>query len=163
MTTSSAIDTGTGYGRPEPSQIARLTEVGPRIPMGEALCRYWHPIASSDTLISGALPPRTGVLGEDLVVFRDGQGKGGVVTERCAHRAASLYYGRVEDDGIRCCYHGWKFDVQGRSLDPALKPGRGLKREAARQPWYPVEERDGCPLPTFSAMVGRLTGLASGR
>lgn len=142
MTTATS-DTGTGYGRPIPAHNARLTEVGPGTPMGEALRRYWHPIASSEALIAGALPERTRVLGENLVVFRDGKGRPGVVFERCAHRGASLHYGRVEDDGIRCCYHGWKFDVQGHCLDQALEPGGGLKREKVRQPWYPVEERYG--------------------
>ncbi|ALU73462.1 phenoxybenzoate dioxygenase (plasmid) [Rhodococcus erythropolis R138] len=141
--TTSTLDTGTGYGRPTPAHNARLTEVGPGTPMGEALRRYWHPIASSDTLVSGALPERTQVLGENLVVFRDGQGRAGVVFERCSHRGASLYYGRVEDDGIRCCYHGWKFDVEGRVVEQACEPGGGLKRDKARQPWYPVEERYG--------------------
>jgi phenylpropionate dioxygenase-like ring-hydroxylating dioxygenase large terminal subunit len=142
-TTAAEFDTGTGYGRPKPSYNARLREVGPGTPMGEALRRYWHPIASSETLIAGALPQKTRVLGEDLVVFRDGQGRPGVVFDRCAHRGASLYYGRVEEDGIRCCYHGWKFDVQGHCIEQALEPGLGRKREAARQPWYPVEERYG--------------------
>jgi phenylpropionate dioxygenase-like ring-hydroxylating dioxygenase large terminal subunit len=83
------------------------------------------------------------VLGEDLVVFRDGQGKPGVVIERCTHRGASLYYGRVEDDGIRCCYHGWKFDTQGHCIEQACEPGLGLKRDVVRQPWYPAAERYG--------------------
>jgi phenylpropionate dioxygenase-like ring-hydroxylating dioxygenase large terminal subunit len=143
MTTTSEIDTGTGYGRPKPSYDARLRQVGPGTPMGEALRRYWHPIASSETLVAGALPQKTRVLGEDLVVFRDGQGAPGVVFERCSHRGASLYYGRVEADGIRCCYHGWKFDVQGRCIEQACEPGLGRKRDAARQPWYPVAERYG--------------------
>jgi phenylpropionate dioxygenase-like ring-hydroxylating dioxygenase large terminal subunit len=144
MTTipDTGIDTGTGYGRPAPSHNARLTEVGPGTPMGEAMRRYWHPVASSATLTAD-LPHRIRVLGEDLVVFRDGQGQAGVVNERCAHRGASLYYGRIEEDGIRCCYHGWKFDVAGRCLEQACEPGGGLRRDVARQPWYPVEERYG--------------------
>ncbi|MGW0523228.1 Rieske 2Fe-2S domain-containing protein [Crossiella sp. NPDC003009] len=104
--------------------------------------RYWHPVATSATLTSEA-PHRISVLGENLIVFRDGQGRAGVVFERCAHRGSSLFYGRIEDDGIRCCYHGWKFDVQGHCLEQACEPGLGLRREVARQPWYPVEERYG--------------------
>lgn len=142
MTEFTTADTGTGYGRKAPSYNARLTEVGPGTPMGEALRRYWHPIATAATLTADA-PHRTRVLGEDLVVFRDGQGRPGVVAERCAHRGSSLYYGRIEQDGIRCCYHGWKFDIQGRCLEQALEPGRGRRRDVARQPWYPVEERYG--------------------
>ncbi|WP_416972135.1 Rieske 2Fe-2S domain-containing protein [Streptomyces sp. 4F14] len=142
MTEPSTVDTGTGYGRKAPSHNARLTEVGPGTPMGEAMRRYWHPIASSAGLTSDA-PHRTRVLGENLVVFRDGQGRPGVVFERCAHRGSSLFYGRVEEDGIRCCYHGWKFDVQGHCLEQVLEPDKGLRRDVARQPWYPVEERYG--------------------
>ena len=143
-TTNSAsdIDTGTGYGRPRSSHDARLTEVGPGTPMGEALRRYWHPVACSTALVSD-VPHRVKVLGENLIVFRDGAGRPGVVFERCAHRGSSLYYGRIEDDGIRCCYHGWKYDVQGHCLEQACEPDRGRRRDVARQPWYPVEERYG--------------------
>ncbi|WP_181804199.1 Rieske 2Fe-2S domain-containing protein [Streptomyces shenzhenensis] len=142
MTETTPADTGTGYGRKEPSYDARLAEVGPGTPMGELLRRYWQPIAVSEQLTSD-VPHRTRVLGENLVVFRDGQGRPGVVFERCAHRGSSLFYGRVEEDGIRCCYHGWKFDVQGHCLEQALEPDRGRRRDVARQPWYPVEERYG--------------------
>ncbi|MGY2011473.1 Rieske 2Fe-2S domain-containing protein [Nocardia gipuzkoensis] len=142
MTEQSTVDTGTGYGRKAPTYDARLTEVGPGTPMGEALRRYWHPIATSAALTSD-LPHRTRLLGEDLIVFRDGQGRAGVVFERCAHRGASLFYGRIEDDGLRCGYHGWKFDVRGRCLEQACEPDRGRRLDAARQPWYPVEERYG--------------------
>jgi phenylpropionate dioxygenase-like ring-hydroxylating dioxygenase large terminal subunit len=142
MTEITSADTGTGYGRKTPSYDARLTEVGPGTPMGEAMRRYWHPVATSATLTPD-VPHRTRVLGEDLIVFRDGQGRPGVVFERCAHRGSSLYYGRIEEDGIRCCYHGWKYDVQGHCLEQACEPGRGLRRDVARQPWYPVEERYG--------------------
>jgi phenylpropionate dioxygenase-like ring-hydroxylating dioxygenase large terminal subunit len=142
MTEPATVDTGTGYGRKAPSHDARLTEVGPGTPMGEALRRYWHPIATSATLTAD-VPHRTRVLSEDLIVFRDGQGRPGVVFERCAHRGSSLYYGRIEEDGIRCCYHGWKFDVQGHCLEQACEPDLGRRRDVARQPWYPVEERYG--------------------
>jgi nitrite reductase/ring-hydroxylating ferredoxin subunit len=139
---TTTIDTGTGYGRPKPYHDAELTEVGPGTPMGEALRRYWHPVASAQALTSD-VPHRVRVLGEDLIVFRDGSGRPGVVFERCAHRGSSLFYGRVEDDGIRCCYHGWKFDVQGNCVEQACEPALGRRRDAARQPWYPVEERYG--------------------
>ncbi|GGK60206.1 Rieske 2Fe-2S domain-containing protein [Streptomyces flaveus] len=142
MTETSTVDTGTGYGRETPSYDARLAEVGPGTPMGEVLRRYWQPIAVSAQLTSDT-PHRTRILGENLVVFRDGQGRPGVVFERCSHRGSSLFFGRVEEDGIRCCYHGWKFDVQGHCLEQALEPDRGRRREVARQPWYPVEERYG--------------------
>ncbi|WP_406109150.1 Rieske 2Fe-2S domain-containing protein [Streptomyces sp. NBC_01003] len=138
-----APDTGTGYGRKLSSHDARLTEVGPGTPMGEALRRYWHPIARSAGLVAGDRPHRARLLGENLVAFRDGQGRPGVVFERCSHRGSSLSYGRIEEDGIRCCYHGWKFDVQGHCLEQACEPDGGRRRNLARQPWYPVEERYG--------------------
>ena len=141
-TTESQLDTGTGYGRPKPTHDARLTDVGPGTPMGEAMRRYWQPIAVSNALTSDR-PHRTRILGEDLIVFRSKRGRAGVVFERCTHRGSSLYYGRVEEDGIRCCYHGWKFDEQGHCLEQACEPGGGQRREVARQPWYPVEERYG--------------------
>ncbi|MGY4711502.1 Rieske 2Fe-2S domain-containing protein [Mycolicibacterium sp. CBM1] len=162
-TTIVETDTGTGYGRRQPHHDAELTETGPGTPMGEALRRYWQPIASAQAL-SNDVPHRVRILGEDLIVFRDGNGRPGVVFERCAHRGSSLFYGRIEDDGIRCCYHGWKFDVQGRCLDQACEPGGGLRRDVVRQPWYPVEERYGLlfvymgppdkkpPLPRFDCL-----------
>src|SRR4051812_24291946 len=142
MTANGTVDSGTGYGRPPSTHDARLTEVRPGTPMGEAMRRYWQPIAISSALTSD-VPHHTRILGEDLVVFRDGQGRAGVVFERCTHRGSSLYFGRIEEDGIRCCYHGWKFDVQGRCLEQACEPGGGRRRDLARQPWYPVEERYG--------------------
>ncbi|MGY0064298.1 Rieske 2Fe-2S domain-containing protein [Streptomyces sp. LZ34] len=163
MTDTTVTDTGTGYGRKPSSHDARLTEVGPGTPMGEALRRYWQPIASSTALTSD-VPHRARLLGEDLLVFRDGQGRAGVVFERCAHRGSSLFYGRIEEDGIRCCYHGWKFDVRGHCLEQACELEGGRRRNLARQPWYPVEERYGLvfvymgppelkpPLPRFDSL-----------
>ncbi|QUC58870.1 aromatic ring-hydroxylating dioxygenase subunit alpha [Streptomyces sp. A2-16] len=142
MTDTTVPDTGTGYGRKPSSHDARLTEVGPGTPMGEALRRHWQPIASSTALTSD-VPHRVRLLGENLIIFRDGRGRPGVVFERCAHRGSSLFYGRVEEDGIRCCYHGWKFDVQGHCLDQACELDGGKRRNLARQPWYPVEEAYG--------------------
>jgi phenylpropionate dioxygenase-like ring-hydroxylating dioxygenase large terminal subunit len=134
-------DTGTGYGRPRPTFMRKLTEVGPGTPMGELLRRYWHPVGvagdATDT------PKAVRVLGEDLVLFRDRQGRPGLVYSRCAHRGTTLYYGRVEERGIRCCYHGWLFDVEGRCLEQPCEPGGGTQRERMRQPWYPVQERYG--------------------
>ncbi|MBN9428627.1 MAG: aromatic ring-hydroxylating dioxygenase subunit alpha [Burkholderiales bacterium] len=134
-------DEGSAYGRRPPMHDAELTEVGPGTPCGELLRRYWHPIALSAE--AGSRPRKVRVLGEDLILFRDGQGRPGLLTPHCAHRGTSLYYGKVDDDGIRCCYHGWKFDVRGRCLDQPCEPQGGLHRERIRQPWYPLEERYG--------------------
>ncbi|HEX2545685.1 MAG TPA: Rieske 2Fe-2S domain-containing protein [Ramlibacter sp.] len=133
-----AVDTGTAYGRPAPTHQRELTEVGPGTPMGELLRRYWHPVG----LVADACatPRKIRVLGEDLILFRDGQGQPGLVYPHCAHRGTSLYYGKVEERGIRCCYHGWLFDVQGHCLDQPCEPEGGRARDKVRQPWYPVQE-----------------------
>ena len=131
-------DTGTAYGRPAPTYRAELTEVGPGTPMGELLRRYWHPIG----LVADAstTPRKVRVLGEDLILFRDGAGRAGLVYPHCTHRGTSLYYGKVEERGIRCCYHGWLFDVQGHCLEQPCEPEGGRSRDKRRQPWYPVQE-----------------------
>lgn len=75
--------------------------------------------------------------------LRDGKGRAGLLHEHCAHRGSSLYYGKVEDEGIRCCYHGWLFAVDGACVEQPCEPGGGQHRDKCRQPWYPVEERYG--------------------
>lgn len=133
--------TGTGYELPAPEYLTDLTHVGRGTPMGELMRRYW--IAVATTRDADSRPRALRVLGEDLVLFRDAGGRAGLLTARCAHRGSSLYYGRVEDQGIRCCYHGWLFDVQGRCLDQPCEPQRGAHRDKVRQPWYPVREQYG--------------------
>ena len=98
------MDTGTGYGRPPSTYLRELTEVGPGTPMGELLRRYWHPVGL--VADAGATPREVRILGEDLILFRDGDGRAGFVHARCAHRGTTLYYGKVEPRGLRCCYHG---------------------------------------------------------
>lgn len=136
-----AVDTGTAYGRPKPTHRSELAEVGAGTPMGELLRRYWHPIGLAAD--ATATPRKVRVLGEDLILFRDGQGRPGLVYPHCAHRGASLYYGKVEERGIRCCYHGWLFDVQGHCVEQPCEPDGGRARDKARQPWYPVQEQYG--------------------
>lgn len=134
-------DTGTAYGKPAPTYRKELTQVGPGTPMGELLRRYWHPIGlgadATDT------PRQVRVLGEDLILFRDKSGRPGLVYPHCAHRGTSLYYGKVDERGIRCCYHGWLFDVQGHCLEQPCEPEGGRARDKVRQPWYPVQEQYG--------------------
>ena len=132
---------GSAYGRPPQSSSKLLTEVGPGTPCGELMRRYWQPIAASADVQDS--PRKVRVLGEDLVIFRDRSGRAGLLYPRCMHRGTSLYYGRIEAEGIRCCYHGWLFDVEGRCLDQPCEPDGGRHRENARQPWYPVQERYG--------------------
>ncbi|WP_298236433.1 aromatic ring-hydroxylating dioxygenase subunit alpha [uncultured Azohydromonas sp.] len=93
----------------------RLTEVGPGTPMGELLRRYWHPVAGIDELERHPVKA-VRLMGEDLVLFKDAEGAYGLVDRHCAHRRADLSYGFVEPGGLRCNYHGWQFDVQGRCV-----------------------------------------------
>ncbi len=136
--TREAIDEGTAYGMAAPTWDAVLTDVRAGTPTGEYLRRFWHPIAVSAKV--GMTPLAVRVLGEDLIVFRDGRGEVGLVHPRCCHRGTTLYYGKVEDEGIRCCYHGWLFAPDGRCLDMPVEPEGGRYRERYRQPWYPVQE-----------------------
>jgi phenylpropionate dioxygenase-like ring-hydroxylating dioxygenase large terminal subunit len=78
-----------------------------------------------------------------LILFRDKHGRIGLLHARCCHRGTTLYYGKVEEDGIRCCYHGWKFDTEGRCLEQPCEPDGGQFKDKVRQPWYPIEERYG--------------------
>src|SRR5258708_5544573 len=129
---------GTAYGRPPPHSDDLLVRVGPHTPCGEYLRRYWHPLAlSSDATAS---PRKVRILGEDLILFRDGKGRPGLLYPRCMHRGTTLYYGHIENRGIRCCYHGWLFDVEGNCLEQPCEPEDGRLRDRVRQPWYPVQE-----------------------
>ncbi len=132
---------GSAYGRAPQHANRLLTEVGPGKPLGELMRRYWQPVGLSSKLKD--LPRQVRILGEDLILFRDRSGRAGLLYPRCMHRGTSLLYGRTEDRGIRCCYHGWLFDVEGRCLDQPCEPDGGRHRDSARQPWYPVEERYG--------------------
>ena len=134
-------DEGNAYARAPGSYDKELCEVGRGTPCGEFMRRYWHPVALSSQATTR--PRQVRILGEDLILFRDGRGRPGLLTPRCAHRGTSLYYGKVDDAGIRCCYHGWQFDVHGRCIDQPCEPEGGLRRERVRQPWYPVDERYG--------------------
>jgi phenylpropionate dioxygenase-like ring-hydroxylating dioxygenase large terminal subunit len=138
----STTDIGSAYALKPPTYNARLTEVGRGTPMGELLRRYWHPVGLAGD--AGATPRPVRILGEELILFRDGQGRPGLVYPRCCHRGTTLYYGKVEERGIRCCYHGWLFDVEGRCLEmPAEPDPAGAQCQRVRQPWYPAEDRYG--------------------
>ena len=96
---------------------ARLTRVGPGTPMGKTMRRYWIPACSPGAAEPDCPPVRVRLLGEDLVAFRDTRGRVGLLDEFCPHRRASLFFGRNEECGLRCVYHGWKFDVEGKCVD----------------------------------------------
>jgi phenylpropionate dioxygenase-like ring-hydroxylating dioxygenase large terminal subunit len=140
-TTRLPQDHGTAYDMKPASTKADLIEVGRGKPMGELLRRYWHPIGLAKD--AGDTPRPVRALGEDLILFRDQQGRPGLLHARCCHRGTTLYYGKVEADGIRCCYHGWKFDAEGHCLEQPCEPAGGSFKDKVRQPWYPVEERYG--------------------
>ena len=96
----------------------RLTRVGPGTPMGNTMRRYWMPALLSWELPEpDGAPVRVRLLGEDLVAFRTTDGKVGLVDEFCAHRGVSLWLGRNEDNGIRCVFHGWKYDRDGQCIE----------------------------------------------
>ncbi|MFM2130094.1 MAG: hypothetical protein RL477_1640 [Pseudomonadota bacterium] len=122
-------------------QNDRLTRVGPGTPCGEMLRRYWWPIAFTAEVQKKPFQAR--LLGEDLVLFRDGSGKVGLMERACPHRGAGLELGRVEADGIRCCYHGWKFDRAGRCLEMPAEPAGTPLIDEVRQRAYVTEEAAG--------------------
>ena len=109
-----------------------LTRVGRGTPMGELMRRYWLPVMPVEELGGPDCDPqRFRLLGEDLVIFRDSKGDVGVFSETCPHRGTSLFYGRNEENGLRCIYHGWKFDVSGQCVDMPNEPdGSNFKHKA---------------------------------
>jgi 5,5'-dehydrodivanillate O-demethylase oxygenase subunit len=120
----------------------RLTRVGPGTPAGELLRRYWWPVAFSGEM-AGARPKKVKLLGEEFVLFRDGAGKVGMLELYCAHRRISLARGRVEEQGLRCCYHGWLWSTEGKCLEqPCEEPGRSFADRIAIAS-YPIEEAGG--------------------
>ncbi|HLG49392.1 MAG TPA: Rieske 2Fe-2S domain-containing protein [Reyranella sp.] len=123
---------------------ADLTQVGRGTLMGDLMRQYWIPACLSSELEAGAPPMRLLLLlGERLIVFRDKRGRVGIMDHRCPHRCASLFFGRAEGDGIRCVYHGWKFDAEGNCLDmPNLPPDQQFT-DRVRAAAYKVVERGG--------------------
>jgi phenylpropionate dioxygenase-like ring-hydroxylating dioxygenase large terminal subunit len=134
-------DLGTAYAQEPSTYRKELTEVGRGTAMGKLLRRYWHPVGLAAD--AGDMPRKVRSLGEDLILFRDKGGRPGLLHARCCHRGTTLYYGKVEQDGLRCCYHGWKFDTEGHCLEQPCEPEGGLFKDKVRQPWYPVQERYG--------------------
>ena len=106
-----------------PADNAFLTQSGPGTPMGDLLRRFWMPALLSEELPERDGPPKKiKILGEDLLAFRDSNGKIGIVEPHCPHRGANLYFGRNEECGLRCAFHGWKFDVDGNCVDLPTSP-----------------------------------------
>src|SRR6478736_5472186 len=141
-----------------------LTQVGPGTVMGELMRQYWIPAAQSSELERDGAPVRLMLLGEKLIAFRDSAGRVGVMDHRCPHRCASLFLGRNEQGGIRCIYHGWKYDVAGNCVDMASVPPHQDFKHKVKAKAYPAVERAGVvwvymgskaevpPLPAFEIL-----------
>ncbi len=120
-----------------------LTRTGPGTPAGDLLRRYWQPVALSEELPPGGAPLPVRILGEDLVLFRDETGQPGLLGLHCPHRGADLSYGRLEDGGLRCLYHGWLFDRTGRCLEQPGEPAGSTFYQRIRHTAYPCLEAAG--------------------
>src|SRR3954463_12135376 len=120
-----------------------LTLTGPGTPGGEMLRRYWQPVALSKELPEGRAPLPIRIMSEDLVLFRDDVGEIGLLGIHCAHRWADLSYGRLEDGGLRCIYHGWLYDRNGHCLEQPGEPAGSTFHERIRPTSYPCHETGG--------------------
>ncbi|MDE3074889.1 MAG: Rieske 2Fe-2S domain-containing protein [Chloroflexota bacterium] len=121
-----------------------LTRVGPGTPMGKLMRRYWMPaLLCAELPEPDSTPVRVRLLGEDLIAFRDTNGKVGVLAQNCPHRGASLFFGRNEECGLRCVYHGWKFDVEGSCVDMPNEPAESSFKHKVQAVAYPAHESGG--------------------
>ena len=126
------------YHREKPGPDEELTRVGPNTPAGEYLRRFWQPVAFTHDL--GDLPIKIRILGEELVLFRDKSGQIGLIEPQCPHRGVSMEFGLVSERGIRCCYHGWLIDVDGRILETPGEPADSPIKDRICHGAYPVHE-----------------------
>ncbi len=123
---------------------ALVTQTNPGTPMGQLIRRYWIPALLSEEIPTPDCPPvRVRLMGEDLVAFRDSGGRVGLLGEYCSHRRASLFYGRNEERGLRCVYHGWKVDVAGTVLETPAEPADSTLKDRIRHKCYPCIEASG--------------------
>src|SRR2546423_589291 len=121
-----------------------LTRTGPGTLMGNLFRRFWIPALVPDELPEPDCPPiRFRILGEDLIAFRDSEGKAGFLAQACPHRGASLFFGRNEESGLRCVYHGWKFDVTGQCVDMPSEPAESNFKAKIQATAYPAAEQGG--------------------
>jgi phthalate 4,5-dioxygenase len=120
-----------------------LTRIGPGTPGGVLMRRYWQPAALVDELSSNRPVKPVQLLGENLVLFRDEKGRYGVLERACPHRGTDLAYGRLEDGGLRCAFHGWLFDIAGHCLETPAEPEGSRLCANIRQKAYPVVEKSG--------------------
>jgi len=121
-----------------------ITRTGPRTPMGQLFRRYWTPALLAEELPANDCPPvRVKLLSERLVAFRDSLGRYGLIDEFCAHRGVSLWFGRNEECGLRCPYHGWKFDFAGQCIEVPSEPEESGFAKKIKLTSYPLVERGG--------------------
>ncbi len=121
-----------------------LCRIGPGTPMGNVMRQYWVPAVRSDELPAPDCPPlRVKLLGEELIAFRMTSGKVGMIRNSCPHRGASLFFGRNEEEGLRCVYHGWKFDGAGSCIDMPSEPAESNFKNKVHATAYPAHERNG--------------------
>ena len=127
-----------------PEENEFLTRTGPGTPMGKLFRNFWLPILLGEELPSPDCPPvRVTILGERLVAFRNTRGKIGLIDAFCAHRGAELFFGRNEENGLRCVYHGWKYDVEGNCVDMPNEPAESRFKEKVHLDAYPCAEHGG--------------------
>ncbi|MCL6562433.1 MAG: Rieske 2Fe-2S domain-containing protein [Firmicutes bacterium] len=128
----------------KPEDNERLTRVGPGTPMGNLMRRYWIPaLLAEEVPTPDCDPVKVRLLGEDLVAFRDTSGRVGLMDIWCPHRRANLWFGRNEENGLRCVFHGWKFDVNGRCVDMPNEPPTSNFKNKVRIRTYPTHEAGG--------------------
>ena len=120
-----------------------ITRIGPGTAAGALLRQYWQPVALADELMSARPVVPVTVLGERLVLFRDADGTLGLIGRHCPHRGADLAYGRLEDGGLRCPFHGWLFDCTGQCLEQPAEPDDSIMHRHVRAVNYPVVELNG--------------------
>jgi nitrite reductase/ring-hydroxylating ferredoxin subunit len=136
-----------------------LNHVGPGTPMGNLLRRYWMPALLSDELPEpDCVPIEVRLLGEDLVAFRDTSGNVGLVDACCPHRGSGMFYGRNEENGLRCVYHGWKFDYTGQCVDMPSEPPTSVFKDKLKIPAYPTHESGGI-IWTYMGPKDKMTGF----
>src|SRR5579883_503168 len=120
-----------------------LCRIGPGTLMGDLMRQYWIPAVRSDEVTSDGAPLRVLLLGEKLIAFRTASGTVGLIQNHCPHRGASLFFGRNEEEGLRCVYHGWKFGADGRCLDMPNEPPESNFKDKIKATAYPTQERNG--------------------
>lgn len=121
----------------------QITRTGPATAAGALLRRYWQPAALVDELAGNRPLKPVRLLGENLVIFKDERGRYGLIDRHCPHRAADLAFGRLENGGLRCSFHGWLFDVEGKCLETPAEPDNSPLCKNIRQTAYPVVEKNG--------------------